>query len=156
MSLTDRFQQLRGGTQPAPNLDKAPAESDVAPLAAAPATLGRILEAKTAAELQTDAVEVQQTASVASEALNALKERASQALFERLGGRITDSSIEEAELHQSVKDELKVVLEEEQIPLTATGAAAPHPRNHRRRPGPRTDPAVPGRPGRHGDHGQPF
>ena len=119
MSLTDRFQQLRGGSQPAPILDEAPAESDDSPFPAAPATLGRILEAKTAAELQTDAVEVQQTASVASEALNALKERASQALFERLGGRITDSSIEEAELHQSVKDELKVVLEEEQIPLTA-------------------------------------
>ncbi|WP_427135848.1 CpaF family protein [Pseudarthrobacter sp. S9] len=63
-------------------------------------------------------MEVQQTASIASEALNALKERASQALFERLGSRITDSSIGEAELHQSVKDELKAVLEEEQIPLS--------------------------------------
>jgi Flp pilus assembly CpaF family ATPase len=118
VSLTDRLQQLRGGSQPVPSVEQAPAEADSSPFKAAPATLGRILEAKTAAELQTDAVEVQQTASVASEALNALKERASQALFERLGGRITDSSIEEEELHQSVKDELKVVLEEEQIPLT--------------------------------------
>lgn len=119
MSLTDRFQQLRGGSPGTPSSDAAPAATDAFPSQAAPATLGRILEARTAAELQTDAIEVQQTASVASEALNALKERASQALFERLGGRITDSSIEEEELHQSVKDELKVVLEEEQIPLTA-------------------------------------
>ena len=119
MSLTDRFQQLRGVAQPVPSQPSAPAEPNFPPSQAPPATLGRILEAKTAAELQTHDVEVEQTASVASEALNALKERASQALFERLGGRITDSSVEEAELHQSVKDELKVVLDEEQIPLTA-------------------------------------
>ena len=67
---------------------------------------------------RSDAVELTQTASVASEALNALKERASQALFERLGSRITDSSIGEEELRQSVKDELKAVVDAEQIPLT--------------------------------------
>ncbi|QDW30522.1 CpaF family protein [Arthrobacter sp. KBS0702] len=116
MSLTDRFQQLRGGAQP-----DAPEEKpavDVFASHAPPATLGRILEAKTAAEAQPGFTELQQTATVASEALNALKERASQALFERLGSRITDSSIDEAELHQSVKDELKAVVDEEQIPLT--------------------------------------
>ena len=117
MSLTDRFQQLRGGTQPAAPEDE-PAV-DVFASQAQPATLGRILEAKTAAESQPGFSELQSTASVASEALNALKERASQALFERLGSRITDSSIDEAELHQSVKDELKAVVDEEQIPLTA-------------------------------------
>ncbi|WP_372702867.1 CpaF family protein [Arthrobacter sp. 49Tsu3.1M3] len=84
----------------------------------APSTLGRIHEAKAAAETRSDAVELTQTASVASEALNALKERASQALFERLGSRITDSSIGEEELRQSVKDELKAVVDAEQIPLT--------------------------------------
>jgi Flp pilus assembly CpaF family ATPase len=117
VSLTDRFQQLRGGTLPA-----APEETpgvDVFASHAQPATLGRILEAKTAAESQSGVPELQQTASLASEALNALKERASQALFERLGSRITDSSIDETELHQSVKDELKAVVDEEQIPLTA-------------------------------------
>ena len=117
MSLTDRFQQLRGGAEPAAT-EATPAVDVFAPQAQ-PATLGRILEAKTAAESQPGFSEVQPTASVASEALNALKERASQALFERLGSRITDSSIDEAELHQSVKDELKAVVDEEQIPLTA-------------------------------------
>ena len=92
---------------------------DVFAAKAQPATLGRILEAKTAAEAQPGFTELQQTASLASEALNALKERASQALFERLGSRITDSSIDETELHQSVKDELKAVVDEEQIPLTS-------------------------------------
>ncbi|MET3920466.1 CpaF family protein [Arthrobacter sp. UYEF20] len=117
MSLTERFLQLRGEAVPGKSTEAQPAPVDV--FQPQPATLGRILEAKTAAETQSGIVEVQQTASVASEALNALKERASQALFERLGARITDSSIEEAELHQSVKDELKAVLEEEQIPLSA-------------------------------------
>jgi len=115
MSLTDRFQQLRGG--PEPTKANKP-DDDVFATPNAPTTLGRILEAKTAAEAQ-PATELQQTATVASEALNALKERASVALFERLGSRITDSSVDEAELHQSVKEELKAVVEEEQIPLSA-------------------------------------
>ncbi|WP_346959855.1 CpaF family protein [uncultured Arthrobacter sp.] len=118
MSLTDRFQQMRGGTPSVTPGDK-PVTGDVFAPPAQPATLGRILEAKTAAEAQPGFPELQQTASVASEALNALKERASQALFERLGSRITDSSIDETELHQSVKDELKAVVDEEQIPLTS-------------------------------------
>ncbi len=116
MSLTDRFLQLRGEAPAGkPEEPQHPTPVDVFQ---SPSTLGRIHEAKTAAEARSDVVEVQQTASIASEALNALKERASQALFERLGSRITDSSIGEAELHQSVKDELKLVVEEEQIPLT--------------------------------------
>ena len=53
-----------------------------------------------------------------SEALGSLKERASQALYERLGSRLTDSSLDDAELHQYVKDELKAVVDEEQVPLS--------------------------------------
>lgn len=117
MSLTDRFQQMRGGSLPAAPEGK-PAAVDVFAKQEQPATLGRILEAKTAAESQSGLPDLQQTATVASEALNALKERASQALFERLGSRITDSSIDESELQKSVKDELKAVVDEEQIPLT--------------------------------------
>jgi pilus assembly protein CpaF len=60
----------------------------------------------------------QVTTGHASEALASLKERASQALYERLGSRITDSSLEENELHQFVKDELKAVVDEEQVPLS--------------------------------------
>ncbi|UTT71569.1 CpaF family protein [Arthrobacter sp. DNA4] len=61
---------------------------------------------------------VEVTGGIASEALTGLKERASQALYERLGSRITDSSLEETELHQFVKDELKAVVDEEQVPLS--------------------------------------
>ena len=55
-----------------------------------------------------------------NEALTAVKERAGVALYERMGSRITDSSIEDAELQQYVKDELKKIIEEEDIPLTLT------------------------------------
>ena len=35
-----------------------------------------------------------------------------------MGSRITDSSLDETELHQFVKDELKAVVDEEQVPLS--------------------------------------
>jgi pilus assembly protein CpaF len=53
-----------------------------------------------------------------NEALSAVKERAGVALYERMGSRITDSSIEESELQQYVKDELRSIIEEDEIPLT--------------------------------------
>ncbi|WP_237739601.1 CpaF family protein [Arthrobacter sp. TB 26] len=64
-------------------------------------------------------IEHSPTAGIASEALAGLKERASQALYERLGSRLTDSSLDDAELHKYVKDELKIVVDEEQVPLSA-------------------------------------
>jgi pilus assembly protein CpaF len=120
MSLTDRFQQLRGEAKPNPEPKQHSPYEGAFQAAPAPTTLGKIQEAKTA-EAAANAVvtlETPQTAGVASGALSALKERASQALYERLGSRITDSSLEEAELHQYVRDELKIVVDEEQVPLT--------------------------------------
>ncbi|MEV4988191.1 CpaF family protein [Pseudarthrobacter sp. LMD1-1-1.1] len=83
----------------------------------AASTLGAIQQAQAAEQAQVP-VTVEVTGGIASEALTGLKERASQALYERLGSRITDSSLEEAELHQFVKDELKAVVDEEQVPLS--------------------------------------
>lgn len=57
-------------------------------------------------------------ASDTNEALNAVKERVGTALYERMGSRITDSSMDEAELHRYVKDELRVIIEQDEIPLT--------------------------------------
>lgn len=55
----------------------------------------------------------------ASEALNAVKDRASIALYERMGSRITDASLDEADLQKYVKDELKIIIDEDEIPLSA-------------------------------------
>ncbi len=107
------------GTEPEVSLTEPAQVNPFTPPAAVPepATLGRIQEAK-AAEAAV-VVELAPTAAVASSALSSLKERASQSLYERLGARITDSSLEESELHQYVKDELKSVVDEEQVPLTS-------------------------------------
>lgn len=116
MSLSKRFAKLRdeddevlSGSAFAGNAPSVPS--------VAPSTLSSIQQAQ-AAELASVPVSLQVTAGSASEALSGLKERASQALYERLGSRITDSSMEESELHQFVKDELKAVVDEEQVPLS--------------------------------------
>ncbi|WP_426996560.1 CpaF family protein [Pseudarthrobacter sp. N5] len=57
--------------------------------------------------------------SDSNEALNAVKERAGTKLYERMGSRITDASMDEDELQQYVKDELRSIIEEDEIPLTS-------------------------------------
>ncbi|MFF2297113.1 CpaF family protein [Arthrobacter sp. NPDC058127] len=54
-----------------------------------------------------------------SQALSAIKERTSEALYERMGARISDTNMDEAELHQFVKDELRAVIDEDEIPLSS-------------------------------------
>jgi pilus assembly protein CpaF len=52
------------------------------------------------------------------DALAKMKERAAKALFDRMGARLSDTSLAESQLHQLVHDELARVVEEEQMPLT--------------------------------------
>ncbi|MGR0158904.1 CpaF family protein [Paenarthrobacter nitroguajacolicus] len=54
-----------------------------------------------------------------SQALSAVKERTSSALFDRMGSRISDTTLDEAELHRYVKEELRAVIDEDDIPLTS-------------------------------------
>jgi pilus assembly protein CpaF len=117
MSLSSRLQQVRQSEQPAGGA--APTEAPISP--AAPATLSRIQETKAAdaANAALAVEEVGPSAGLASEALRGLRERASQALYERLGARLSDSSMDEAELHRHVRAELKEVVEAEQVPLSA-------------------------------------
>ncbi|WP_407682550.1 CpaF family protein [Pseudarthrobacter sulfonivorans] len=111
MSLSKRFAKLR--------VDDADAFDGGVPTELAPtSTLSSIQQQVQAAEQASAPISLPVTAGNASEALSALKERVSHALYERLGSRITDSSMEESELHQFVKDELKTVVDEEQVPLS--------------------------------------
>ncbi|WP_255768014.1 CpaF family protein [Pseudarthrobacter sulfonivorans] len=55
----------------------------------------------------------------ANDALTAVKERAGAALYERMGSRISDSSLDEAELHEYAKGELRTIIEEDEIPLSS-------------------------------------
>ena len=47
-----------------------------------------------------------------------LKDRAATAMFDRLGARLNDPSLSEAQLHALVRSELSQVVEEEKVPLT--------------------------------------
>nr|WP_249336000.1 CpaF family protein [Sinomonas gamaensis] len=56
----------------------------------------------------------------ASQALRELKEKATEELFERVGSRITDSSLSEIDLADFVRGELRTVVSEQQVPLTSS------------------------------------
>ncbi|KHL05043.1 CpaF family protein [Sinomonas humi] len=56
----------------------------------------------------------------ASHALRDLKEKVSGELYDRVGNRISDSSLSEADLHDFVRGELRAVVVEEAVPLTSS------------------------------------
>ncbi|MFD1504492.1 CpaF family protein [Georgenia yuyongxinii] len=53
-----------------------------------------------------------------SDALAKIKERAANALFDRVGARLSDPTLSEDQLHALVRSELNQVVEEEKLPLT--------------------------------------
>ncbi|WP_205739730.1 CpaF family protein [Georgenia sp. SYP-B2076] len=53
-----------------------------------------------------------------SDALAKMKDRAAAALFERVGGRLSDPTLGEDQLYALVRSELDLVVEEEKVPLT--------------------------------------
>lgn len=112
MNLTRRLAQLHSATEEFPTAVVPSADF------VTPTTLGAIHEAHTAEQATASVTEPRTMAGNSSEALSGLKERASQALYERLGSRLTDSTLDDAELHKYVKDELKAVVDEEQVPLS--------------------------------------
>ncbi|MDR6620922.1 CpaF family protein [Sinomonas atrocyanea] len=56
----------------------------------------------------------------APDALAGLKQRAAEALFERMGSRFGDSGATEEELRSAARDELTEVIDAERVPLSAT------------------------------------
>jgi pilus assembly protein CpaF len=85
-------------------------------------TLGVRVEAQAAADAEARfAVHETSVGSVrASQALRELKEAVTAELYERVGGRIADSTLSEAELHDYVRTELRTVVAEQQVPLTSS------------------------------------
>lgn len=105
MNLTERLESFRGNERAS-----AAAQSAASPWA------GGISSPDAQPAL---AAEPSSRGNDASEALNAVKDRASIALYERMGSRITDASLDEADLQKYVKDELKIIIDEDEIPLSA-------------------------------------
>ncbi|GAB3567942.1 CpaF family protein [Arthrobacter alkaliphilus] len=107
MSLGKRLEEAR-------NFDKAAASASEVTSQAAPWGNGGVDPMGHPASTPVE----QRHSSDTNEALNAIKDRAGTALYERMGSRITDASMEEAELHQYVKDELRAIIDEDEIPLS--------------------------------------
>ncbi|MDP9884829.1 pilus assembly protein CpaF [Sinomonas atrocyanea] len=118
MSLVDRLRAAKDLPAAPPSTAGAvPAVED----ADQPATLGVRLEAHAAAEAEARLANAPTHGSIASsQALRELKEKSTEELFERVGGRITDSSLSEADLQDLVKSELRAVLTDQPVPLTST------------------------------------
>ena len=92
MSLAERLEAARGGT-PVISISTPPSYEAQTPVS------GNI-------------------GSAPVDALAGLKQRAGKALFERLGTRLTDSSLTDEELRKIARDELSLVIDEEQVPLS--------------------------------------
>ncbi|MCP2047623.1 UNVERIFIED_ORG: pilus assembly protein CpaF [Paenarthrobacter nicotinovorans] len=117
MSLSRRLENLRN---PESARQETPGTPGLLPADTTASTLGHIQEVRAAAAASsiTEADGESPSTILASSALAGLKERAVSALYERLGSRLTDSTLEENELNQYVRDELRLVVDEEQVPLS--------------------------------------
>src|SRR6478672_3857662 len=111
MNLSDRLQVARGGPAPA----KAPAAARPATARSTPKSPTTAAAAKPKAARRPT---TEPAAAAPVDALGKLKERASKALFERMGSRLNDVTMNEGQLHSLVRDELAKVVEQENVPLT--------------------------------------
>lgn len=125
MNLSKRLQAV-SGTEATPPVRNSPGAESAVPLHSVPATESFVPRSMPeagpwAAAAATSTATVQENlgqSTDASQAMTAVKERASVALYERMGSRITESSMDELELHQYVRDELRAIIEEDEIPLS--------------------------------------
>lgn len=69
-------------------------------------------------EAALDALTAQVETEVTTDPISRLKQRVQERLYVRLGGRIADSSMGEAELRQLLLQELSASIDEEEIPLS--------------------------------------
>ncbi|MCZ2804470.1 CpaF family protein [Modestobacter sp. VKM Ac-2983] len=99
MSLSDRLAQVHGQVS-----------EDAEPT---PATAG--LSSRFAGRIGADLVG---RPAAGPDTLTQLKERASRALFERLGGKLSDADIPDEQLHALVRADLQRVIAHEQTPLS--------------------------------------
>ncbi len=117
MNLSDRLGVRRGDAPPPGGATGAPgassAASGVAVLDVPPGP-----DARRTARSPEPSGSPSTAGSAGSEALVRLKDRAAEALFERMGSRLNDPSMSEEQLNALVRSELNHVVEEEKVPLS--------------------------------------
>jgi pilus assembly protein CpaF len=133
MTLSDRLKGGRSSTAVAAPVEEQgpPGETPVAsaplaaaavpPRAAAAAALptGRRLTPVPGAEPLGDEIPGAAPPGTVKDALTKLKKKTADTLFERMGGRLSDPSLSEHQLHTLVREELNRVVEAEKVPLSA-------------------------------------
>src|SRR5680860_1642698 len=112
MNLSERLAVARGEAPPVSTDVSAPAESASTPSKPASAPPARPAAAPAAVPAAVDEVPT-------ADPLEPLKERASVALFARLGARLNDPTLTDEKLHGYVREELSQVIAEEKVPLTS-------------------------------------
>lgn len=111
MKLSDRLSRT-GGSPAMPDPDQAfPETSPEVPAAVLPSAPPPSLLSGTASSISA-------AQAPSTDALAGLKQRAAQALFERMGTRFGDSATSEESLRASAVDELSTVIDQEQVPLS--------------------------------------
>ena len=128
MSLFDRLQATRasgtenGATATGPDSGTIPTEPHATERTPA-STLSVRVDAKAAADAearQVASLSVVGVSEASSNALRELKEQVTADLYDRVGARIADSNLDEAQLQDYVRTELRTVVAEQQVPLTST------------------------------------
>jgi pilus assembly protein CpaF len=106
-----------------PDQFRAPTPQEQEPASLGASSLSVRVEAKAAAEAearQSASLTGVGTSEATSLALRALKEKVTTDLYERVGARISDSTLDEAQLQDYVRTELRSVVAEQQVPLTSS------------------------------------
>ncbi|WP_407335235.1 CpaF family protein [Dietzia kunjamensis] len=125
MSLSERLRAAR--VAPGAAGTDAPASDAASPIPAAPPSMPTVVAptgttTKSATATSTPSTKTAGSTPAddpAADPLVALKERAANALFERIGARLNNPSLTEEQLHAMVRSELNKVVEDETVPLTS-------------------------------------
>ncbi|MCZ2844711.1 CpaF family protein [Modestobacter sp. VKM Ac-2980] len=118
MSLSDRLAQARGQAAGPVPLAPAPGDEPVVRVVGRPAPPPTGLASRIAGRAGTGPVDPATRPAAGPDTLTQLKERASRALFERLGGKLSDADIPDEQLHALVRTDLQRVIAHEPTPLS--------------------------------------
>jgi len=118
MTLSDRLQASRQGEEYQPPAPAPPPPAAAGSRGGEPAPPSPRRPKPTAVKAAPATAKPAPAASSGDDALARLKDRATVALFERMGNRLNDASLSEEQLHALVRVELNHVVEEERVPLS--------------------------------------
>ncbi|NJC23132.1 pilus assembly protein CpaF [Arthrobacter pigmenti] len=115
MKLSERLQNA-GATAETPGTTTATAERLPTPPLARPTETPAFTGATVAGGTPSSSPEAPTSARI--DAFAGLKQRAAEALYERMGTRFSDSSLREEDLRATAREELSQVIDAEQVPLS--------------------------------------